>query len=132
MFKKFIVSLVISATSMSAFAADDVLIRFNDGTHAVYKNVPEDWDNNQFIQYVRKDHTKEFTIVKVETSVSNDSGPSIGQIIGTIVGVVLLVAIVRHTAKSGYAGPCLNPTDRASNGSLCGARAATVRPGGKF
>lgn len=29
-----------------------------------------------------------------------------------------------------YQGPCLFETDRAKDGSLCGGRAATVRPGG--
>ncbi len=32
--------------------------------------------------------------------------------------------------SSGSSGTCLNPDDRASDGSRCGDRAASVRPGG--
>ncbi|MER8743876.1 hypothetical protein NKH54_12400 [Mesorhizobium sp. M1004] len=32
----------------------------------------------------------------------------------------------------GYTGPCLNPSDTASDGSRCGDRAATEKPGGAF
>lgn len=30
-----------------------------------------------------------------------------------------------------FAGPCIYPTDTASDGSRCGDRASTIRPGGK-
>jgi len=34
-------------------------------------------------------------------------------------------------AKAHRTGPCQNPNDRAADGSRCGNRAASVRPGGK-
>ncbi len=40
-------------------------------------------------------------------------------------------APVVSKAKAHKAGPCQNPDDRAADGSRCGNRAASVRPGGK-
>lgn len=45
--------------------------------------------------------------------------------------LILLVAGIVTFAVPALAGPCTYPTDRASDGSLCGGRASTVRPGGK-
>jgi hypothetical protein len=35
------------------------------------------------------------------------------------------------TSSSAIAGPCTNPWDRAADGSKCGGRASSERPGGK-
>jgi hypothetical protein len=34
--------------------------------------------------------------------------------------------------QSCHGGPCHEPSDRASDGSRCGGRAASERPGGSF
>jgi hypothetical protein len=129
MFKKIVAGLVISAMSMSAFAADNVLIQFIDGTQAMYKNVPEDWDNNQFRQHVRKDHSKEFSIIKVEPAETEfwDSGW------GTAAKVAIAVTAgaVLWKLSAGMSAGCQHYYDRAKDGSLCGKRSADYRPGGK-
>lgn len=45
----------------------------------------------------------------------------------------LMVALVLSAVgiSSALAGNCTYPTDRASDGSSCGDRASSVRPGGK-
>jgi len=129
MFKKFIVSLVISATSMSAFAADNVLIQFVDGTQAVYKNVPENWDNNQFRQHVRKEHTKEFSIIKVEPAETEFWDSGWGTAAKVAIVVVAGAALWKLSAATNVG--CMLPSDIAKDGSRCGGRAASVRPGGK-
>jgi hypothetical protein len=130
MFKKFIVSLVISATSMSAFAADNVLIQFVDGTQSVYKNVPEDWDNNRFIQHVRKDHpSKEFSIIKVEQAETEFWDSGWGTAAKVAIVVVAGAALWKLSAATNVG--CMLPSDIAKDGSRCGGRAASVRPGGK-
>jgi hypothetical protein len=44
------------------------------------------------------------------------------------VGLVLATIL---PAVPAFAGPCEHPSDRASNGSLCGGRSSDSRPGGK-
>jgi hypothetical protein len=44
---------------------------------------------------------------------------------------LILSVLLTTFALPALAGPCTYPTDRASDGSLCGGRASTVRPGGK-
>jgi hypothetical protein len=36
------------------------------------------------------------------------------------------------TGKKAYKGNCFSPDDRAADGSICGFRAAILRPGGEF
>lgn len=46
--------------------------------------------------------------------------------------MVLAVAAFLMLAQGmAMAGPCDNPNDRASDGSRCGGRASSERPGGK-
>lgn len=44
---------------------------------------------------------------------------------------ILTVAVLLSLATNAYAGNCDNPDDRASDGSRCGDRSATSRPGGR-
>lgn len=46
-----------------------------------------------------------------------------------IVATVMLSVVLPVLAAQ--AGPCTYTSDRASDGSRCGDRASTVRPGGK-
>jgi len=43
----------------------------------------------------------------------------------------ILAALLTSLALPALAGPCTYPTDRAADGSKCGDRASTIRPGGK-
>jgi len=44
---------------------------------------------------------------------------------------LLALAFITLSSAS-FAGNCTFPSDRASDGSICGDRAATVRPGGAW
>ena len=51
-------------------------------------------------------------------------------------GRLVIIAVVLHFCFSvaipqGFAGQCDYPDDRARDGSICGDRAASVRPGGR-
>ncbi len=46
--------------------------------------------------------------------------------------VLLAIAVLSAVGSTAaLAGPCSVPSDRASDGSRCGDRAASERPGGK-
>ncbi|MCE2720392.1 MAG: hypothetical protein ACK57R_09385 [Dolichospermum sp.] len=50
-----------------------------------------------------------------------------------LLGIILIGLIVTSCSggtSSNTSGNCQNPDDRASDGSRCGGRAASVRPGG--
>jgi hypothetical protein len=44
--------------------------------------------------------------------------------------LVLILSV--PVLQSCHGGPCHEPSDRASDGSRCGGRAASERPGGSF
>ena len=43
---------------------------------------------------------------------------------------LMLAALLAAVSTSAIAGPCNVPSDRASDGSRCGDRAASEKPGG--
>ena len=43
---------------------------------------------------------------------------------------IILAALLAVISSAAMAGPCNYPDDRASDGSRCGGRAASERPGG--
>ena len=45
--------------------------------------------------------------------------------------LAMLALSAGFTAMPAFAGPCIFPTDTAADGSRCGDRASTIRPGGK-
>ena len=47
-----------------------------------------------------------------------------------IVAAVVAFSMMSATVVTTYAGPCKVPSDRAADGSRCGDRAASERPGG--
>jgi hypothetical protein len=47
-----------------------------------------------------------------------------------VISVAVLAASLFVSAQA-MAGNCTNPDDRAADGSRCGDRASTVRPGGR-
>ncbi|HCQ22547.1 MAG: hypothetical protein ACK4V0_14660 [Aphanizomenon sp.] len=47
-----------------------------------------------------------------------------------LLGIILIGLIVTSCSGGTSSNTCQNPDDRASDGSRCGGRAASVRPGG--
>jgi hypothetical protein len=45
---------------------------------------------------------------------------------------ILILSTTSLSLQSCHGGPCHEPSDRASDGSRCGGRAASERPGGSF
>jgi hypothetical protein len=148
MFKKLIVTVVILATASSVMARD-ITLTFADGSTHQYLNAPDSVSPEQIIQRAGRDFpTKTLTNVDGGNSqqgqgarpAEQESGITLGDV-GTgllYVGAFLLVGAavyygidaIRH-AGSAKAFPCTNPSDRARDGSLCGGRASSVRPGGR-
>ena len=51
--------------------------------------------------------------------------------IGYFISFILMAGVLTScTGSTSSNGKCQNPDDRAADGSLCGGRAASVRPGG--
>ena len=45
---------------------------------------------------------------------------------------ILVLVLSVPVLQSCHGGPCHEPSDRASDGSRCGGRTASERPGGSF
>ena len=149
MFKKIVVSVVVSAMTFSAVAAQDIHLTFKDGSSASYKNVPDSVDNDQFARVLMRDYGKDFNtdvdysksrIIDVEDAIvveqSGQAAPktsfwdtTAGKVVTGILVVGIAVALIRAFPIAG-AGGCKNTWDIAKDGSRCGGRAASVRPGG--
>ena len=152
MFKKIVVSLAIVATTVPAFADYDIYLKFKDGSHDVYKNVPDSMTPDQFALTVKQLSGKNFADADLDASMISSAGTvdysqygksqqsntsfwdsnagKVTKVVLVIGGAYLLFKSMGYHNQ--YKGPCLNPSDIARNGSVCGARAATVRPGGAF
>ena len=148
MFKKIVIALAITATSMSAFADYDIYLKFNDGSHDVYKNVPDSMTPDQFALTVKQLSGKNFADADLDASMISSAGTvdysnkekkkvsfwdtGLGQVTIIVGTVLVLGALFPQRGGSSYKGPCLLPTDRTASGALCGKMAAVVRPGGAF
>ena len=142
MFKKLMSGIVALSIMTPAMAAQDAYITFNSGKTAVYKNLPDSVDNAQFNQILMRDHGMSFNDVDFARSriveVPNVPEQKEEFCSSTVCKVAVTVAVV---AVLGYGlsklsvpaavNPCVLPTDRARDGSLCGGRASSVRPGGR-
>ena len=136
MFKKLIVSIVILAIS-TGVAARDITVTFTDGSQHEYNNTPNNVTPSQVKDRVERDFPNkrlnriEGTAYAYEKEpVEESSGWStLGYI---LLGVVVVGAIVYGAPLiMAASGGCNVPSDRAKDGSRCGGRAASVRPGGK-
>ena len=142
MFKKILTGLVISAIISPAFAAQDAYITFNNGKTAIYKNLPDSVDNAQFNQILIRDHGMSLNdvdsarsrIVEVpnvpEKKEEFCSSTACKVAVGVAVVAVLGYGLSKLSVPAAV-NPCVLPTDRARDGSLCGGRASSVRPGGR-
>jgi len=140
MFKKLIVSIVILAISTGAVARD-ITVTFSDGSQHEYNNTPNNVTPSQVKDRVERDFPNkrlnriEGTAYAYEKEpVEESSGWStLGYILlgVVVVGAIVYGAPLIMAASGGSSGGCNVPSDRAKNGSSCGGRAASVRPGGK-
>jgi hypothetical protein len=136
MFKKLVVSIVILAIS-TGVAARDITVTFTDGSQHEYNNTPNNVTPSQVKDRVERDFPNkrlnrlEGTAYAYEKEpIEESSGWStLGYI---LLGVVVVGAIVYGAPLiMAASGGCNVPTDRAKDGSRCGGRAASARPGGK-
>ena len=162
MFKKFMVSVVISAMSMSSFAAKfDVDIQFNDGTAKRYVQL-DDGPNalgllglqiqrdfpgknlNELVSVTSRPSETGYTQTMAQTYQSKpeiirnqyqaapqqEAKPA-GMSWQAWAATFGLIAVSVALAKGGSSSGCANTWDTAKDGSRCGNRAASVRPGGR-
>jgi hypothetical protein len=142
MFKKLIVTAVIIATATTAMARD-ITVTFANGSQHRYQNTPDSVTPEQIIARVAQDFpAQRLTNIDggsrpEQGAKPTEEGIDLGRAALTVLGVVLVGAAVyygidaiKHAGAS-KAYPCMLPTDRAKDGSLCGGRASSVRPGGR-
>ena len=141
MFKKLIVSIVILAISTGAVARD-ITVTFSDGSQHEYNNTPDNVTPAQVKDRAERDFPNRRLVQIAGTETEQGAKISDEQFIDkwgvlayVLVGVVVVGAIVYAgpliAAASGGSGGCNVPSDRAKDGSRCGNRAASVRPGGR-
>lgn len=156
---KLVTALTLMAYSMGAWANINgqysVLLKFSSGEQVQYNKIPGDTQvevlvfriMQDFPQYDLQRDLVDAQVVQtgqsatpqpVSTQVSHQPKQESEWTLGKIVGTVLVVAAVGyglHLLLQGgggraYTGSCLTPGDIARDGSRCGWRAASVRPGG--
>ena len=136
MFKKLVVSIVILAIS-TGVAARDITVTFTDGSQHEYNNTPNNVTPSQVKDRVERDFPNK-RLTRIEGTayayekepVEESSGWStLGYI---LLGVVVVGAIVYGAPLiMAASGGCQHASDRAKDGSRCGARSADSRPGGR-
>jgi hypothetical protein len=133
MFKKLIITAVILATATSAMARD-ITVTFADDSKHQYNNTPDRVTPEQIQTRVAQDFPGK-QLVNIDGG-SSGQGAMPSETCGTgcklVIGALVLGGawyVIRH-AHVAAAHPCVLPTDRAKDGSLCGGRASSVRPGG--
>ena len=121
--------------------ARDITVSFADGSTHQYNNTPNSVTPEQIQDRVAQDFPSKQLVnidggadrVIQSTNPSNEEStfwPTVGKI---VVGVIVIGALaygIRHIPAA-KAYPCTLPTDHAKDGSICGARASSVLPGGR-
>ncbi len=143
-------SMMVATSAMAQNV--DLYVKFNDHTWTRYENISGNIPVETMRQIIARDHPTKTAILDAEVvsvggnnpfvqptqlpvaheqPTAQNQGSSAGKIVGMLVGVVVLGALLRHTGGGAKAFPCVLPTNHARDGSLCGGRASTVRPGGR-
>jgi hypothetical protein len=139
MFKKLIISIVILAISTGAVARDITVI-FTDGSKHEYNNTPDNVTSSQVKDRAERDFPNKVIVHIAGTPIDQPTTASetsfwdnpVVQGVITVVGVVALFAVAASIAKGGgSSGRCDYTYQTAKDGSNCGGRAASVRPGGR-
>ena len=136
MFNKLIISIVILAIS-TGVAARDITVSFSDGSQHEYNNTPDNVTPSQVKDRAERDFPNK-RLVQI-TGTATDTGARTSETsfwdnpIVQILGVVLLIGVAVSLAKGGggSANRCDYTWQTAKDGSKCGNRAASVRPGGR-
>ena len=137
MLKKFIITAVIVATATSAMARD-ITVTFANGSQHQYLNTPNSVTPEQIMARTSQDFPT-LELINIDGGNNGDIAGKPSESNGwstagkIVVGLLLIGAIgygLRHIPAA-KAYPCMLPTDRAKDGSLCGGRASSVRPGGR-
>ena len=135
MFKKLIVSIVILAISTGAVARD-ITVTFSDGSQHEYNNTPDNVTPAQVKDRAERDFPNRRLVQIAGTETEQGAKTSENSGWGTLGYILLGVAVIAAIAYGGplimaASGGCNVPSDRAKDGSRCGNRAASVRPGGR-
>ena len=135
-----------------------VYIRFADGTARQYNKVPAETTIEVLAARIQKDFPDKSLTTIVEATAVNTTQQERPQyasytppqqtatpapqqegfcsssgckVLVGVASIALLAYGVKHFGGSAKAFPCMLPTDRARDGSMCGGRASSVRPGGR-
>jgi hypothetical protein len=130
MFKKLIVTVVILATATTAMARD-ITVTFADGSKHQYNNTPDSVTPEQVMARVSQEFPNK-TLVNIDGGKAVESEsiwPTVGKVVLGVLVIGALGYAIRH-AHVAQTHPCVLPTDIAKDGSRCGGRASSVRPGG--
>ena len=127
MFKKLVVYSL--AMAMMSAHAKDMTVVFKDGTAHDYTNVPDKVTKSMVADRAAKDFPGR-AVERVDGD-ENFWDTTTGNVV-YVVALVAGVAVIGHLASKAFpaGGKCNVPSDIAADGSRCGNRAASVRPGG--
>jgi len=140
--KKTIIVLILTAMTATSSFARDITVSFKDGSTHQYLNTPEYVTPQQIQERVGKDFPSK-TLVQIDggrpTPTSYTATPSAKEdpgVMGSgwyLLGAILVAAVlvVAFGPIASAAGGCQHDSDRAKDGSRCGARSADSRPGGR-
>jgi hypothetical protein len=127
--KILVLALMLALTMNNAFARDAV-VYFTNGFAHTYNNVPPSITKEQVMNRITFE-APDYAVAKIEFVEEDFWDTTAGKVVKwTLIVVGTAVAVKLVSGAIHAKGPCLTPTDRAANGSLCGGRAASVRPGG--
>jgi hypothetical protein len=131
--KRSIITILVATLALNGFAKD-ATIMFADGSRHTYQEIPEEVTIDRIETRAMKDFPSR-KINNISIDVPSGSGAmEKEEVCGTgckiIIGVIVFAAARYAIAHAHKIHPCSSPTDRAADGSLCGARASSIRPGG--
>ena len=126
MFKKLMVSMV--ALAMVTAQAKDMTVVFQDGASHQYSSVPDKVTKSM----VEDRAAKDFPGRAIDRIDGDESfwDTTTGTVVYVGLAVVGIAAFIHLAGKLAPTGKCNVPSDIAADGSRCGNRAASVRPGG--
>jgi hypothetical protein len=137
-----------------------VLLKFNDGYAVQYNKIPGDTQVEALVFRIMNDYPKynlqkdlvDAQVIQTGSSArpepvratynqvpqatvktEQESSTDWGKVVIGVISVALLIYGLKglSSSSSAKAFPCMLPTDRARDGSMCGGRASSVRPNGR-
>ena len=150
--KKAVITALLISTATPSFAQNfDVYLKFNDNTVVKYENIPGSTDTEQFRSMVARQHPDKTGIIdarvipvvesprtaavmqQTPTKVVEEETSFWDSGWGTATKVLVAGFLLYKLSKAIpiSSGPCDYAWQTARDGSRCGNRAASVRPGGR-